>query len=236
LTEPREMSCNSWEFKEKRIVLCEGKHDKYFLESLFKERLLAGFQVRHAAECNKDEIGGVEGFAPALESLVAMTGFRDLKGIAIVTDNDDKNALRRIKGKFRKNFKKDESYAYTTAQSDYIVSLRGKPVLIVLIPDNDNYGNLETLCLPVLYHQWSTAEKCVQCFLECTGATEWTNKNQIAKAKVRSIISGHYKKEPCIGLGELFQKTNMLSARHKCFDQLANTLSRFDEIIETGNF
>jgi hypothetical protein len=223
-----------WKIEEERIILCEGRRDKLFLEVLIQEHALPGFQVKHAAECNKTRenptgTGGVDGFGRALQSLVAMTGFRHLKGIVIVTDNDKESSIKELGQKIRKCAKAGK-YEYRSTKTANLIVVANTPVLIVPIPD-DTCGNLETLCLPVLYDYWPRAEECVQRFLECTGATKWTKQHQLDKARVRSIISAHYEKEPDMGLGELFKKSNLLSTRHDCFLQLIKTLSDFDEII-----
>ena len=121
-------SCDSWTFEEDRFILCEGRHDKHFLQALLKEQDLPSFQVRHAAECNDEDQGGVDGFGLTLATLVAMTGFKNLKGIAIVTDNDDGNALRDVKRKIKKYANRNRQYEYKTTKSDYIIVIQGIPV------------------------------------------------------------------------------------------------------------
>ncbi len=223
----------SWVLEEERVIICEGLHDQKFLEKLIDERDLPRFQVKDAASWNRVEVGGVQGFGLALEKLIAVTGFKNLKGIAIVTDNDDKNALNNVKKALNKHFKKLKDYEYKPTKSEDLVSIQGKPVLIVLVPDSNHYGNLESLCLPAFYDHWSTAEKCANQFLKCTGAvSNWTNGGQLNKARVRAILSGYYKSEPYIGLGEIFKKTDEISTCHQCFEQLASALSRFDKTIE----
>lgn len=226
---------DAWILEEERILICEGDQDQFFLETLIQEQDLPAFQIKGSAGWNRLDVGGIEGFGFALEKLAAVTDFKKLKGIAIVTDNDKKGALENVKQKLQKHFSSlQNDYNYKTTRSKYIVRLNSKPVLIVLVPDNKNCGNLETLCLPVLYDHWSTAGKCVEEFLKCTSAIpNWTN-NKLDKAKVGSIISGYHKDNPNQALGRLFQRSNELPTNHKCFDQLINILKHFDEIIEKG--
>lgn len=227
------LPCVAWEFNEDRFILCEGDHDKYFLESLIKNRRLPKFQVKHAAEitkveCTKKPTGGTSGFGIAIESFPGTTGFHKLKGIAIVTDNDTEKAIGNIQRELR-------GYGYIPSGVKGIGRIQNIPVVIIPIPDNANYGNLEKLCLPVLYSKWPDAKKCVEAYIECTGAINWRKNNELSKAIVRSIISGFYEDDPNKGLGYLFQN-GVLPLDHVCFNGIADTLSRFDEIVERGSF
>lgn len=201
---------------------------------MIKERRLPGFQIKHAAELTKVECitkptGGSSGFGPAITSLISMRGFDKLKGIAIVTDNDKRGSLASIQKDLAK-------YGYNVPiPPREIGTFEHIPVVIIPIPDSNHYGDLESLCLPALYAKWPTAEECVESYLRCTGASAWRKQNQIPKAKVRSILSGYYEKEPNIGLGYLFQRGE-LSVDHECFNNLEGILRRFDEIIERGSF
>lgn len=214
------------EFGLERFILCEGPHDKSFLETLIKERKLGSFQVETAYECVGK--GGCEGFGPALEGFEAVTGLEQLKGILIMTDNDNKQT-------FPKLLKQLVKAGYNPTKSPFLGEILGKPLVIVLVPDDKTYGDLEKLCLPALYSKWPKARECVEAYLKCTGAEKWSGKRdqQLNKAKVRSIIAGYYDADPYKGLGYLF-KDNKSLARHKCFDRLADILGRFDQIIQNG--
>lgn len=231
---------DEWEFSGDRFILCEGINDKFFLRTLIKVRSLPDFQIRHAAECvkrdedeeccsdeerkNKKSGGGRSGFGRAIFGFPLNTGFDRLKGIAIVTDNDNERAVIETQ-----EFLKEGGYEPT---SDYSGKIGGKPTIIVPLPDNSDCGDLEKLCLPALYSQWDDSEACVTAYLKCTGALNWEKQNQLYKAKVRCIISAYYEDDPYKGLGYLFTVKKMKHlANHKCFDQLTNFLKEFDEKI-----
>lgn len=112
--------------------------------------------------------------------------------------------------------------------------MEGIPVITILIPSSTTHGNLETFCLPVLLETWPEAKKCVNEYLLCTQAAKW-GIHKLAKAQVRCIISGFYRRKPERGLGHLFEAEQSL-ADHSSFDELSDILSRFDEIIERGSF
>ena len=216
-------------FKGERFILCEGRADKDFLDSLINGRKLPPFQIRQASEFTEGKTGGRPAFGTFIEGCPALTGFQDLKGIAIVTDNDDEQTLNSIEKELAK-------YGYSPPkQPKSLGGIGDKPAIIILIPDDANYGNLETFCLPVLYDTWPTARECIESYLQCTGAMGWEKQHELCKAAVRSIIAGYNENDPNKGLGDLFKK-GILSVMHPCFDRLADTLNHFDEIVSRGSF
>jgi hypothetical protein len=221
-------SCK-WDLNSEVLVICEGKDDKFFLESLLQAHGLTNFQVGHSHECNGKKGGGRSGFGPAIKGLPGFTNYDRLRAVAIVTDNDNKEALSKTVA-----FLKSGGYKPTTTSQSIGELPDGKPLEIILIPNDREYGTLETLCLPVLYCTWNNAEECVQQYLECTGAAKWQNKKELPKAIVQSIISGHYDEDPYKGLGRLFQK-GIFCALDPHFNELASIFKRFNETIRTGN-
>jgi hypothetical protein len=221
-----------WAFIKRRFLLSEGSHDKDFLTCLIRARKLPTFQVRHAAECNEKEVkgrkirvGGRPGFAPSIEGFPAISGFDRLKGIGLITDNDDTNSLRQLITSLRRieGFKPSGDFPV-------LGTIEGKKVFVVFIPNKGEYGNLEKLCLPALHFLWPKARACVETYLDCVGAKDWGKKNEIYKAETRCIISGFNEKDAYKGLGQICQNKEF-PMDLPCFDELAKTLSFFDEII-----
>lgn len=214
-------------FEKERFILCEGINDKFFLNTIIERRGLPSFQIRHSAECNGNNIGGREGFGHAIEGIDVVSGFPELKGIIIITDNDHEQVIANIQTNLAQ-------FGYIApVNANQVGSIQGKPTAIILIPRHDSYGSLETLCLPALYEKWPGAEVCVREYLECTRAVTWEKQHELCKAAVRSIISGFYETDPYKGLGYLFRDDKSL-ADHACFNELADILNRFDEIVEKG--
>lgn len=212
---------DTWEFTEKRFILCEGPHDKEFVESLIKERDLGPFQVMASYDCSG--FGGVDGFGLSIESFPPIAGFDDLIGIAIITDNDNSDSITKLETKL-----KNHGYVPTVPRARGTIA--NKPIILVPLPDNENCGDLEKMCLPALYAKWPGSETCMGKYLQCTGALSWRKTQQLSKAKVRCIISAYHESDPYKGLGYFFKENKSLT-RHKCFDYLANVLDKFDDII-----
>ncbi len=80
----------TWRFEKDRFILCEGIDDKNFLDCLIKQRQLPDFQIMDSNQAS-GKAGGKTGFWPALKAFDVQAAFKNLKGIAIVTDNDTVN-------------------------------------------------------------------------------------------------------------------------------------------------
>ena len=168
---------------------------------------------------------GIDGFAPAVEGFPIIKGFRSLKGIAILIDNDGPDRIKTLRRQLKR-------CGFVQATSNYGGHIEGQPVAIVPLPSKNEYGDLEKVCLPALYTIWPGAEECVEEFLESTGALEWKKQHQLWKAKVRCAISGHFEKDPYRGVGFLLKNKKFTQmAKHPCFDRLVYFLQNFSQII-----
>jgi hypothetical protein len=217
----------TWHFEEERFILCEGPHDEHFLKAFINRRGLPPFQVKDAHTCCGT--GGRSGFSPSIQGFSTTRGFTELKGIVIITDNDNEEA-------FTETQEALGDCGYRAPANPMATGLiEDKPVLIILMPSHIEYGNLEKICLPSLYEKWPEAEQCVKMYLECTRAVTWEKQHELCKAAVRSVISGFYEDDPYKGLGYLFRDHPDL-ADHDCFNGLADILNRFDEIVAKGSF
>ncbi len=203
-------------------MLCEGEDDKGVLETLVSARHLPDFQICHSAECNPEKTGGKTGFVRAIKGMEALSGFRDLRGILIVTDND---TLQASFADARRAFT-DNGHA-APVNPNAVGDMLGKPVAILMIPSDTVVGDLETLCLPAIHAQWPNAQQCVTAFLNCSGANSWAKRSSISKARARSAAVGFYEPDPYMGIGHLFRH-GVLSALNPCFDTIATFLQNFD--------
>ena len=162
-------------------MLCEGDDDKGVLETLVSARHLPEFQICHSAECNGGGPGGKTGFVKAIKGMEALSGFRDLRALLVVTDNDT------LQASFADAQRAFSDNGHTApANPTAVGDMFGKPVAILMIPDDTVVGDLETLCLPAIHAQWPNAQQCVTAFLQCSGANAWTKRSSISKARARS--------------------------------------------------
>lgn len=211
-------------FTKPRFLLCEGDEDKGFLETLIQARSLPDFQVCYAAECNDQRVGGRVGFRYALDpGIQPLKGFDQLKGILIISDNDTPNSFNEVKEALG-----IYGYALPGTPAD-VGNILGKPFAIRMIPSEEN-GDLQKLCFPEVARKWPEAPKCVDAFLQCTGADKWAKASSISKARFRSATVGFNEDDPYKGLHHLF-RNGTLSAMNPCFDSLAAFLSGSDEMV-----
>lgn len=210
------------EFTKTRFALCEGNDDKEVLEALISARGLPDFQICHSAECNPQGTGGRPGFFGAIKGMEALSGFRNLRALLIVTDND------RLETSFAEVQRALADNGHTAPANPAAVgSVVDKPVAVLMIPSHNAVGDLETLCLPAIYAKWPAAPGCVADFLNCTGANAWTKRSSVSKARARAAAVGFYEPDPFKGIGHLF-KNGTFSALNPCFDAVASFLQNFD--------
>ena len=213
---------SSFAFTDKRFILCEGIDDKLFLQRLIIERGLPSFQVCHAAECNKANVGGKNGFKHSLSGFEVISGFSDVRSFLIVTDNDDPSrSFRDVQDIISKN-------GYTPPLSvGEIGSISNKPLAVLMVPNHVAAGDFEVLCLPEIHRVWPTAEGCVNDFLTCSGAAQWPKQSSLHKARARAATVAFYQDDPFKGIGYLFNN-GTLSTMNPCFDEIARFLQAFD--------
>jgi hypothetical protein len=213
-------------FTKERFLLCEGDADKGFFEALIRGRQLPEFQVCHTAECNNEEVGGSPGFVKSLKGMEPIKGFPELKALLLVSDND----VLGTSFKVVQDALTHNSYTPPTAHNS-IGRMAGKPVVIFMLPNYNLVGDLETLCLPAIHTKWPNAERCVNSFLECSGANLWTKRASVSKARARSATVGFHQDDPYKGIGHLF-RNGTLSVDHPCFDEIAQFLQMFDAMCD----
>lgn len=213
-------------FTKPRFLLCEGEADKRVFEALIRERNLPEFQIVHAAEWGG--VGGRSGFPKAMKDIHVLSGFDSVQNMLLVSDND---ALNTSFGEVQRALK-DNGYEPPNAPEE-VGRVREKPVMALMIPSHDTVGDLESLCLPAIYARWPNAERCVEAFLDCTGALGWAKRSSLSKARARSAAVGFYEDDPYKGIGILFE-TGVLSTANACFDGIAEFLRNFDSLC-AGN-
>jgi hypothetical protein len=213
-------------FTKPRFMLCEGDDDKGFFEALITTRGLPEFQICHSAEvCGT---GGITGFAKSLGGMEVLSGWRDLKALLIVADND---LVGPSFGAAQKALTDNGHVA--PAHPAAVGRMFGKPVAILMIPSANTVGDLESMCLPAVYGKWPKAKRCVTFFLKCagalkcSGANNWNKRASVSKARVRSATVGFNEDDPYKGIGHLF-RNGTLSVNDPCFDEVAAFLRGFD--------
>jgi len=214
--------------KEPRLILCEGQGDAQFIKHLIKERNLPGFDVHFPHE-PYTETGGVNGFKEMLEALSLFHGFRTLKGILILSDNDDNPANAFLS--LSEVISSAEGYKAPSQPLEVVRTDGVPPLVVVMLPWRDQPGNIETLCLISSYDSYPPIRACLDEYVTCTGVNTWGLTKQ-SKMKMRCMLSSTCNSDPNTSLVYAWSRgENLIPLNHRCFDQIADFLRRFDDYI-----
>ena len=189
--------------EKQKILFVEGKDDVSFFEIFLKVKKLKDIQV---IEC-----GGKEQFAKKFPSVIQLPDFHKVKSFAVIQDADqDVSAtFQRICSVLKNNGFEDPPLK----NSDFVL-IESKQVGVFILPDGQNRGMLETLCLLTVE---STSESkpimnCVEGFMRCVDEVKGVDhiKNR-DKARVRVFLSAMRDDTPSLGVATQKQYWNLES-------------------------
>ena len=169
-----------------KVMLGEGQDEVYFFDALLRQLQITDIEVR--------EVGGKEQFKNKLPALTRMTGFSDVKTLAVILDADDnvdaafKRAVRILADENLEPPKQPNQFS------------EGNPRIgIFIMPDNSKKGMLEDLCLKTVENK--PAMECVDTFIECIVSELECHPSNMAKAKVQSFLAAMPKITKSLGMG-----------------------------------
>lgn len=219
------------DFTKPYLILVEGAGDAAFFRHVIKARTIPDdFDVRCPRDGKNVNGSGNTRFREALDAFAIIPGFDKLRGILIVTDNDEdpmasfKNVQDQIRNTSRKH----------SAPTQPLAKTSGFPAFVVMtIPWINELGNLETLCIQAAEFADPTLATCADTFQVCTGVDQWTLSKR-SKVKLRSIISAGYRRNADESLSFLWNDyPGLIPLNHKCFDKIAVFLTNFGKLITT---
>jgi hypothetical protein len=221
------------EISKKRILICEGPIDFAFFSALTKVRSIDDLDVFSVGDLGA-KAGGKDSFPDVFDALVALSGLSDLLEILCVVDADDdpQGARQQMENVIRDASKKFEAAGCSliiAGKDDVQNSDRLKilPVKIVIVPTDDQAGCLETLLWDVVEQKYPDSIKCIKDYLECMDASNWSDGKK-AKAKIRSFIAGHHKRNPDMSLYRIWEQSNsadIIPLSHPIFNAIAASIS-----------
>ena len=215
---------------ERRVILCEGKGDKVFFERLIANRGLPQFTVIYPNDQRETAPGGRSGFPQRLKALQVESGFSNIMGILVTSDNDEDP--NRSFGDIQAKLREAGGFGVPVQPSIAARSQDGFPTVVVLmLPRTGQQGNLETLCLPAIYDRWPNIKTCLDEFAMCAGVEAWP----IGKAslmRLRSMIAAVCRSDPNTGLPYAWSRTEeLIPLEHNCFDHIADLIRDFDDVL-----
>jgi hypothetical protein len=177
-------------------MLCEGKHDAAFFRHLIKHHNIPSFQVTSLSDLSDRKLGWKE----ALNAIIASPGIDTLKSILIVSDNDD-NPERRF-SEICKAIKYSEHRPgppplKLSAPTGIRQKSDSKPaVMVMMIPWDNEKGELATLCYEAVEKAHVKKARCVSRFVDCVNANGWPTA-KVSKLKLSTYLAT-YKRNPLI--------------------------------------
>jgi hypothetical protein len=207
------------------LLLCEGAGDAAFFRHVLDSYEITGFQVAFPPRDNP----GFDGFAPYLSGMPIRRGYEDLKHIVIVADCDD-NAAERFKKVIEVI-----TVSNLTAPKEARRPSKGTPaVTVVLLPSNEEPGNLETLLLKTLKPHDKAA--CWDKYFECLKMDD-LRPGVVSKKKAATIIATANNSNPTCTLHYLWseknRKYNPFSIEHDAIKELAAVLRGLAALPDT---
>jgi len=185
-------------FSQPKLVIGEGKVDKFFFSQLFVEHNLPEFEAKNPV-VGTDTSGGIDKIGQYLKGLTAATTFSIVRKIVVAADNDDGAAFPRVCTELRK-----ANYSVPSAAKQF-VQTAGKPDLAILMIPDEFPGCLESLCFMAATNKWSALEAPFVAYFGATPATGWTVSKQ-AKMKVQCMLASTCKQNPQVALHDIWQK------------------------------
>jgi hypothetical protein len=213
---------------QEHVILCEGSGDVAFFRHLIEERQLPQFSV--ISPRPDDDPGGVEGYSSRLRALKLEAGFDVVKGLLIVgdKDRDAKSAFGNIRSKI------EDAGDFGVPNKPFAIakSQQGFPsVFVMLIPPDQDVGQLETLCLTSFRDKHPDIGKCADQFSSCSGTDKW-KPGKLEKMMVRAMITAVCEEDPNTSLTHAWSRAiKMIPLTHPCFDGTAKVLAGFPGIV-----
>jgi hypothetical protein len=210
------------------VVLGEGDRDKAFLDYLCNDRGITGLTIGF--------VGGIGAFGSHLLAMSAIPGFSQCQAVLLMSDNDEPedNSFESIRDQL-----KDKGFPVPTHPLEIARKL-GKPAIAILmqpypIQGRDSRGCLETLLIPAMQAANPTQAVCVDQMLACAGVAGWKRKDAQDKAKVRSLISVVYEKNPSHGLHLSFApEKGLIPLNDPVFNETALVLRHFSAWVASN--
>jgi hypothetical protein len=168
-----------------KLLIGEGKDEQVFCEALLRHLGLTGVQV--------GEYGGKDKLADVLYAFPRRPDFPQVVSLGILrdADGDAGGAFQKVCTALR-----NANLAYPVAHSQ---GAGASPrVSVFILPDGQNDGMLEDLCLAAV--QADPATPCVEEFFTCVQRQSGRQPRIPAKARVQAWLASHLESDLRMGL------------------------------------
>jgi hypothetical protein len=212
------------------LILCEGETDKRFIDQLITARdITKDFQVRFPSR-GTDNSGGRSKFGSWLDLAKEIPGWENIKGILIVSDNDDD-----VAGSFqevRASLADAPGFPIPDAERE-VATVVGFPPLVVYMLPTGTIGSLETLCLDAAYRKWPEIKTPLDHYVNAMNINAWPLINRRSKMKLQTVIATTCLPRPDAGFSGHWREDDQyhLPLQDFAFDDLEFFLEGFRQLI-----
>ena len=214
---------------EERFILCEGMSDKVFFCELINNRGLQGFQIGFPYGAN-ETTGGITMFERFLSTGDVNPSFNVVKSILVVADNDNNPA-----NNFAQVTQQIANAGYGVPQNEleFVTSPNSLPsIAVMMLPLNQQIGNLETVCKISAYDKWSDLVPSLNTYFNASDAPNWTVGHQ-DKMLLQCLLAATCKPNPYCTISSLYRENAQyhIPLNHPCFDDIAQFLTDWDTLL-----
>ena len=217
----------AFELNNEVVIICEGKADANFFQKLIEKRL--GIPKFDILPTPTDQRGGVDAFEHWLRAIRGDSHrFSKLKGVLLVADSasNPTSTFNNVCTQIRNA----TGYAIPTQTDTVTPHVADYPqVSVMLIPNEDTTGGLESLCINEIASREPWISTCVDNFLSCDKiqALKWSPEKK-DKARFHSMVAALNEDDPSKALSHAFNGLKpVISVDNQCFDTVCNKLKNF---------
>lgn len=203
------------------LILGEGERDVAFVKQLTKDREIA-------TSLHVDLAGGQDGFGDRLSGYSALSRWKALKGVLLISDNDasSNKSFKKVKDQL------NDGQFPSPPRALEIARKAGMPPLAVLMMPYPEVGGvadgcLETLLMPAMESANKAHFDHVTTALTNCGVHAWPKKGSRDKAVIRCNITVNWSDDPMLGLQLAFGK-GLIPFNHNVFDGVAELLTNLE--------
>jgi hypothetical protein len=200
------MSSTAQALSKPKLLIGEGKEEVDFFTAFLTHLNISNVQV--------EQYQGKQGLASYLRTLVVRPGYLNVVSLGITRDADNsaQSAFQSVCGSLQR------ASLPVPSQPGEVVG-DNPQVSVMILPDGQNKGMLEDLCLAAV--EIDPVLQCVDEYLNCVYRTVGREPNNMAKARVHAWLSSQI--EPDKRLGEA-AKADYLPWDSPGFDRLKQFL------------
>ena len=194
---------------QENILAVEGKDEKNFFDALLKKLMITNVQII--------DVGGKDNFKNKFSVYLQSDRALDIiKNIGFIRDAEDLEA----ETAFQSICSVLNNYSLPCpTKIGKVIEYNGKKVNIFIMPNNNDCGILENLCITSIIE--TDIFKCVDCFVKCYSSMISKEKYNLPKAEILAYLSTRI---PIVNSLGIAAQQNVWDFSHECFSEIKKFL------------